>query len=133
MSPIKIYKKRSKLTQQAIDYLKSTLFAENPDNCPSYLRLLITASHRESCSDLYEVDIKIFKLLFNTGNTNHRMALWNSIATYYDEKTKFYRKDFTSEEFAFIKAATFTQQLPIYETNVNKPIVTDRLVLRAIE
>ena len=59
------------------------------------------------------------------------MALWNMFV-YYATMTKFCRKDFSKEEYAFIKSAIKAITEPT-EAYINPPIETERLVLRPIE
>lgn len=128
-----IEKIRDQVNAEAIAFLRKGLYAENQDNCPDCLYVCITTYNKEKDLETYEEELKIFKALFNAGNVNYKIALWNRLILYYSESTKFYRKDFSRDEFAFIKAALKATGTPIYEANVNEPIVTDKLILRAIE
>lgn len=123
--------KRDKLEKQTYDYLKKTVFAENPDECPlPYSRLYLDEDHRGSV--WYEKDLKTFKTLFAINDANVKIVLWNSIGRTYVEE-KIFKNDFTADEYEFLMRAVEARKNYIYDVNVNKPIVTDRLVLRAIE
>ena len=126
-----IYKKQSQMTKEAMEFLWSELYAENKVMCPSPSSISITAQYKEQNEELYKEDIKIFKALFNAGNENYKTILWNRLMCYY--RSKIYIQDFTPEEAAFIKSALKAKHKPIWETNVNPPIKTTRLVLRAFE
>lgn len=128
-----IEKLRDQINDEAIVFLRNGLYAENPDSCPPYLGVSITALDKKKDSAFYDDELKIFKVLFNATNERYKIILWNRLTLFYTEKTKFCKEDFSQEEFAFIKAALKAAGNPIYEANVNNPLETDRLLLRAIE
>ena len=129
----KLREQRSALTQQALDYLKKTLYAENPEECPDYyLYLNLAEGDKEYNLEKYYENLKIFKALFASNNPSFKIALWNSICVRY-EGQKLIEEDFSQEEYAFLVKACSAQVRSVDETNINKPIITSRLVLRSIE
>ena len=122
---------REQLDGEAIDFLRNGLYAGRPDDCPCYVHFGISAYDKKYRPKEYQEGIACFKALFQAGG-RYRLALWNMILNYYPPKTKFRKGDFSKEEYAFLaetlKAADMTG-----EANVNPPIETERLVLRAIE
>ena len=87
-----------------------------------------------SVYDGNEKDIEKFKTLFNSGNPDFKIALWNAIP----EDTKAYEVDkdkFTEDEYRFILQRIAAVNNGISEsTNSNNVIRTERLVLKpAIE
>lgn len=128
-----IYKKRELIQEDAIAFLRNGLYTVNNGSCPDYLRVMITAQDKAQEQEIYEEDIAIFKELFNFGNANYKIALWNRLTLLYDESTKFCKEDFSRDEFAFIKAALKASSNQIEQANINEPIETDRLILRPIE
>ena len=126
------YKERNQIEKEAIEFLKSGLFAEHPDDCPQYVHFAITAHDKAQWPNAYQKGVRCFKTLFQTGEERHRIALWNMVVNYYASKSKFCREDFSGEEYAFIKMAVNAVGEPI-RANINPPIETERLVLRAIE
>ncbi len=123
---------REQLDEIAIDFLRNSLFAECPNECPCYVHFGISAYDKKCWPKEYQRDVSCFKALFHAGKDRYRLALWNMIVNYYPHKPKFYKGDFSKEEYAFIKAALKAVGEPS-EANVNPPIKTERLILRAIE
>lgn len=126
------YKARERLEEEAIGFLKSGLYSEHPENCPQYVHFGISAVEKAKNSEHYQRDILHFKTLFNADEGRYRLTLWNMIVNYYSENLKVCKKDFSEEEYAFISAASEAVWMS-YEANINKPINTERLILRAIE
>lgn len=127
-----IDRRRAQCTSEAVDFLKSELYPDNPDSCPEYLYLGITHADKERNKKIYEEDLKIFKTLFNAGNSNYKIALWNDVFYRCTDKTNFCKRDFSKEELAFVQAMVNANDNNLYEANVNNPIKTDRLILRNI-
>ena len=125
-----IDKKRSQLKQNAVNFLLNEIYDGNDILCPSYISVMITARDKKESPINYENDLKSFKALFNAGEEKYRIALWNSLVYSFNNTTKFCVRDFSTEEFAFIKSAIRASDHPMYEENVNDPIETDRLVMR---
>lgn len=128
-----IEKKQNQMKQDAVHFLLNKIYKGNDILCPSYISVMITARDKAECESNYKDDIRSFKALFHAGEEKYKIALWNSMIYSFDSTTKFCRKDFTKEEFAFIMSAIRAACTCIYEANVNDPIKTNRLILRAIE
>lgn len=126
------YKERNQIEEEAIEFLKNGLYAEHPENCPQYVHFGISAGEKARRSADYKRDILHFKTLFNADEWRYRLTLWNMIVNYYVGNLKVCKKDFSKEEYAFIQAASKAVWMPS-EANVNRPINTKRLILRAIE
>lgn len=122
---------REQLDEAAIDFLRNGLFAGRPDDCPYYVHFGISTYDKKCRTKEYQQGILCFKTLFQAGDC-YRLALWNMIVNYYPPKSKFCKEDFSKEEYTFIKAALKSVGEPS-EANVNPPIETERLVLRAVE
>ncbi len=122
---------REQLDGEAIDFLRNGLYAGRPDDCPCYVHFGISAYDKKYRPKEYQEGIACFKALFQAGG-RYRLALWNMILNYYPPKTKFRKGDFSREEYAFL-AETLKAVDMTGEANVNPPIETERLVLRAIE
>ncbi len=125
-----IRKQQCALEQKALDYLRSTLYKNCPTKCPSSLYLWLSKSDRERNYERYQMNLKIFKTLFNNSDSSLNLALWNTISI--SPNDKLYKKDFTDKEYKFLTDLINAQKIPIYETNVNAPITTKRLILRAL-
>lgn len=125
-----IDKYKQQIEKEAIDFLKNSLFANNPDNCPGFLSLQITKENKKQNLESYEKEIEIFKTLFHSDSKNHKIALWNGLLIC--GKSKFYKRDFSSEEYDFLNSAVIASKNPIYSVNINNVIKTERLILRAI-
>ena len=127
-----LYKERERIEEEAIGFLRKELYAARPDDCPRYVHFAITAHDKVQWPREYQEGIRCFKALYRAGEARYRIALWNMIVNYYTGKMKVCRDDFSKEEFAFIREALKAVWAPT-EANVNPPIETERLVLRAIE
>ena len=112
--------------------MKNGLFAEHPDDCPKYVHFALTARDKAQWPNDYEKGVRCFKALFQTGEERHRIALWNMVVNYYMPISKFCREDFSEEEYAFVKTASETC-VESFKVNINPPMETERLVLRAVE
>jgi len=117
--------------KKAVAYLKKTVFADDPDLCPSYLYLEIDAENRDTNNEEYETNLAIFKALFNAPDEDMKIALWNALP-FWEEDVKFYKSDFSDEEYEFIKKALETK-LDCDEININDIISTGRLTIRRME
>lgn len=126
------YKAREQLEKEAIEFLRNGLYAEHPDDCPRYVHFGISAYDKKHWPEEYQKGILCFRTLFQTGEDRYLLALWNMIVNYETSESKFCKEDFTENEYTFIKAALKAVREPT-EANVNPPIGTERLVLRAIE
>lgn len=124
-------KERNQIDEEAVEFLRKGLFAEHPDKCPCYVHFAISAYDKKHRAEEYPQGILCFKALFQEGEERYRLALWNMIANYYTQESKFRKEDFSKEEYAFIKAAANAIGDPS-KANVNPPIETKRLILRAV-
>ena len=125
------YKAREALDEEAVEYLKGTLFADRPDDCPSFIHFGIAVYDKNHWPNEYQKGLSCFKTLFHAGEERFRIVLRNMIATYYLPNTQICREDFSKEEAAFIHAALKADREPT-RVNVNRPIGTERLLLRAV-
>lgn len=129
-----INKRKEKIENDALEFLKKNLFIDNPDDCPFSVFLFITKKDKKIRLENYENDIKIFKALFNSGIEDYKVILWNKLVI--DKNSEFYKKDFSRDEFEFLKsvlsAYIIASKNNFYYPNVNEPMKTDRLILRAI-
>ena len=123
-----ISKKRNDLELQAENFLLKEIYADNPSECP-LLYFKLTALDRKTDFELYKSQLKAFKALFNAKNESFKIVLWNVIRRK-GEISKPYRKDFTAAEYEFLVRALDVRGNYIELANVNKPIATDRLILR---
>ena len=123
------YRERDQIEKEAIEFLKEGLFADRPDDCPKYVHFAIAAHDKAQWQREYQKGVLCFKTLFHTEEERYRMALWNMVVNYYAPMSKFCRKDFSKEEYAFIKSAMKAITEPT-EANINPPIETERLILR---
>ena len=127
----KLYKERYKFEQKALDFINRELY-ENDDRSISTLSISLTKQDKEAYPDIYDDSINIFKTLFNAGNKNYKIALWNVIALRASQNDEFCEEDFSKEEYSFILSAQKAGITDSYGENVNKPMLTDRLILRKI-
>ena len=81
-------------------------------------------------SEKYEQEVKRFKFLFQQKRPEYRMALWNGLLR--SASLGCGVKNFTEAEQAFIKRRidAWNHYVDPGTVNVNKPIPTDRLLLR---
>ncbi len=128
----RIDRERDRIEEEAIAYLRSTLYDGRPDDCPKFLHFSITARDKRRWPKEYQKGISCFKALFATGEEGHRLALWNMLVNYCAPDATFCKRDFSDEEYTFLQTAMKADWAPI-EANVNRPIVTERLLLRPIE
>lgn len=126
------YFARERIEKEAIEFLREGLFAACSENCPRYIHFGISSREKRNFPQEYQQGLSCFKALFQAGETGYRLALWNMIVNYYAPDTKFCKRDFSEEEYAFLREALRAVREP-EEANVNPPIQTERLVLRAIE
>ena len=125
-------RERERLDEEAIGFLRNGLYADRQDDCPIYVHFGISAYDKERWPEEYRREIACFKALFQAGDERLRLALWNMIVTYYPPRSRFCREDLSKREYTFIKTALKAVREPC-EANVNPPIETERLILRAIE
>lgn len=127
-----IFEKQTQLEELAYEFVKTQVFADNPDECPLYcFKLRLTAKFRESDFEQYKKDLNIFKAMFGANDMNLKKALWNSISR--KNISEPYKKDFTEKEYEFLVRAIDARNNHIEIANVNKTIVTERLILRPVE
>lgn len=122
-------KKRAELTSKLLEILKEVAEAENID-VPFCIYLPLTKKQSKKYREEYDEDLKIFKTLFRFNDKDVRIALWNSIEGLSANNMP-PKKDFSAEEYAFLKAYAVASETLLFEANVNKPIDTNRLTLRA--
>ena len=121
-------KRWAECEQKAVEYLKSTIFADNPDSRFG-LCIHLDKYRRMRDPELYEYYLKMFKALFASEDPDIRIALWNAIATYnFDGFPP--RKDFSKEEYVFLKERIAAAYDKSY--NLNDSIYTERLILRPV-
>lgn len=92
-----------------------------------YLFLQITKHTKETDKPLYDKHIAAFRYLFNLNDAEINIALWNECSNWLSEMCL---EDFTKAERTFIKNAIKSNDNDIYR-NINKPLITNRLILRA--
>ncbi|MDE6407969.1 MAG: GNAT family N-acetyltransferase [Anaeroplasmataceae bacterium] len=126
-----IYEAKSQIEDEAIEFLRNGIYAEHPNDCPDYLNCRIKKRDKDCDLEQYEKDLIIFKTLFNAGNENYKIALWNGLR-FYSDNVEVYETDFSYDELAFIKKRIKVSGTIIEKTNVNKPIKSERLILRAV-
>lgn len=117
--------------RKAIEYLNTHLTDEDEKYSSSDLVLRLTTEYRGT--DWYDEGLKIFKTLFHSNDEEIRSELWNDCIYCFSEDCDYYKDDFTDEENAFIEEVLKALNKPNGGINVNEPIITDRLVLRAIQ
>lgn len=121
-------KRWAECEQKAVEYLKSTVFADNPDSAFG-LCIHFDKYRRTRDPELYEYYLKMFKALFASDDPDIRIALWNAIAVYnFDGFPP--RKDFSKEEYAFLKERIAAAYDKSY--NLNDSVYTERLILRPV-
>ncbi len=123
---------REQLDEAAIEFLRNGLYADCPNDCPRYVHFAMTTYEKKRWAQEYQKGISCFKALFRANDDRYRLVLWNMIVNYYFSKSNFCKGDFSKEEYTFIQMARKVVGEPS-EANVNPPIRTKRLVLRAIE
>jgi RimJ/RimL family protein N-acetyltransferase len=129
---ITIHKKRSTCTGVALALLKQTVYVQNPDECPNCLWLNdITVGCKQKSLDRYQTGLQIFKTLFHSKDKSVQIALWNAL-TCFHSLADFDKNDFSDEEYALIMKAVNIEKSQGFEPNINRPIITKRLILRAI-
>lgn len=126
-----LYREREKIEQKALDFINRELY-KNDDRSISVLSISLTKQDKEAYPDIYDNSISIFKALFNAGNKNYKIALWNEIAFMATRDDGFCEEDFSKEEYSFILSAQKARITDSYDENVNKPMLTNRLILRKI-
>jgi RimJ/RimL family protein N-acetyltransferase len=127
-----IYVKRSTCTSAALNLLKRTIYAENPDECPYCLFLDdITSECKQEDIERYQIGLQIFKTLFHSKDKSVQIALWNAL-TRFTSKDYFDKDDFSNDEYFLIMKAVNIEKPECYIFNINKPIETKRLILRPI-
>lgn len=126
------FKERERLEEEAIDFLKSSLYAGHPEDCPRYVHFAISVYDKNHWPKEYQKGVQCFKALFQAGEESYRPALWNMVVNYYLPATKVCKGDFSKEEYAFIRSA-LNAVGDMARANVNRPLKTERLLLRAIE
>ena len=121
-------KRWAECEQKAVEYLKSTVFADNPDSAFG-LCLRLDECRRTTNPEFYEYNLKMFKALFASEDPDIRIALWNAIVDYnFDGFPP--RKDFSKEEYAFLKERIAAAYDKSY--NLNDSVYTERLILRPV-
>ena len=129
-----IQKRRRKIEREAIAYLWKGGFYQDAEACPQSLSLSIGAKTKAAEPEEYQRDLLCFKALFHAGEKDYRDALWNMLASPYREKMRICKKDFSQDEFIFLSEALKAKTMPHARmANVNRPIKTARLILRAVE
>lgn len=121
-----IYEQRDLIEKQACEYLKQTIYSDQPDQCPIAIWLRLSLLNKEIDEEAYKKHIEIFKTLFHSNNQDLKIALWNGIRITNDE---FSKTDFTKEEYDFL-----IQRQKKHDSllNANSKLFTKRLILRAI-
>ncbi len=117
--------------KKAYTLLRKTLYADNPDECPDYLCVEIDDQSKCDYPKEYSVDLKIFKTLFASDDPDIRTALWNAVNTCAGTDLT-PSDDLSDEEYAFLKLRYEAKAGIRYNSNINPPIATERLVLRPI-
>ena len=129
-----ILKRRQEIERKAIAFLWDGAHAQCLGILPQLLSLSIGAKTKAAEPERYQRDLLSFKTLFNAGEKVYRDALWNMLASPYHKKMRICKKDFTQEEFLFVSEALKATAIPRANmANVNRPIATKRLILRAVE
>ena len=129
-----IQKRRRKIEREAIAYLWKGGFYQDAEARPQSLSLSIGAKTKAAEPEEYQRDLLCFKALFHAGEKDYRDALWNMLASPYREKMRICKKDFSQDEFIFLSEALKAKTMPRARmANVNRPIKTARLILRAVE
>jgi RimJ/RimL family protein N-acetyltransferase len=128
-----IQKAKSNCEEMALDFLRKTVYFDHPSFCPSVLAFDLSIDDKKTNPVLYNENLQVFMALYYSKNESIKTALWNALTdlSWYDNK--FFKDDFTPNEYDFIMSAMHAKENPIYEANVNKAIITDRLILRAKE
>lgn len=93
------------------------------------LFLQVTKHTKEADKLLYDKHIAAFRYLFNLNDEEINIAIWNECSNWLSEMCL---EDFTKAERAFITSAIKSNDNDIYR-NINIPIITNRLILRAEE
>ena len=117
--------------KKAYTLLRKTLYADNPDECPDYLCVEIDDQSKCDYPKEYSTDLKIFKTLFASDDPDIRTALWNAVNTCAGTDLT-PSDDLSDEEYAFLKSRYEAKAGIRYNSNINPPIATERLVLRPI-
>lgn len=86
----------------------------------------------------YDKYLEAFHILFNSDNEMFKSTLWNELIRG-AQRTRFARSDFSKKEWEFLcqtqefcKTINMRYKLKTYGTeNINNPIITNRLILRA--
>lgn len=81
--------------------------------------------------ETYADELRVFKLLFSQEHEDYKMALWNALEVNL-KHTSLKKDDFTENEYAFLlrfDEARRNRKWPEH-TNINKPIRSNRLLLR---
>lgn len=88
-------------------------------------------------SDKYNDNLKAFHYIFSLGEDG-KTYLWNKYITWNSTLSNFYEKDFTKDELDFLRLIEKAKQDAINkygslseDININKPIETNRLILKA--
>ncbi len=118
-----LYREREKIEQKALDFINRELY-KNDDRSISVLSISLTKQDKEAYPDIYDNSISIFKALFNAGNKNYKIALWNEIAFMATRDDGFCEEDFSKEEYSFILSAQKARITDSYDENVNKPMIS---------
>ena len=133
-----IYKTREKYEEEARKVLRER-FGEDDSEFGHYCNIIVHKDFRKSQYERYKKHLEAFHLLFNLDDERYRVLLWNSLTG--TQKQEYYKADFSEEERDFLKRAQKVsaekRALHKYELygrtpNINAPIYTDRLILRAV-
>lgn len=123
-----VEKKQKECERKAVELLKEHFKDDEYFINREYLMLRLSIDFKTNNPELYQKDLKAFKLLFNSGEENYKIALWNDLCGC---KCEYESADFTAEEYEFLLKIAQREYKFVSEENVNPFIKTDRLILRA--
>lgn len=124
-----IEEKQKKCERNAVEFLKEHFKDDEDFSDRIYLMLRLSKDYKADNPELYPKDLKAFKLLFNSGYEDFKIALWNDLCGC---KCEYDSADFTAEEYEFLQKTAQNECKFIFEENVNSIVKTDRLILRAV-